>query len=44
MTASVHWIGTEGLPEHQLLIVAVPGVGNVGKLVVDTLNEEQNHT
>ncbi|GIS43859.1 MAG: hypothetical protein Ct9H90mP16_09290 [Candidatus Poseidoniales archaeon] len=24
MTASVHWIGTEGLPEHQLLIVAVP--------------------
>ena len=40
MTASVHWIGTEGLPEHQLLIVAVPGVGNVGKLVVDTLNEE----
>lgn len=44
MTASIHWVGTKGLPEHQLLIAAVPGVGNVGKLVVDTLNEEQGST
>lgn len=44
MTASIHWVGDSGLPEHQLLIAAVPGVGNVGKLVVDTLNEEQEST
>ncbi len=44
MTASIHWIGVKGLPEHELLIAAVPGVGNVGKLVVDTLNEEHDAT
>ncbi len=44
MTASVHWVGAKGLPEHQLLIAAVPGVGNVGKLVIDSLNEEKDAT
>tara|TARA_B100000700_G_scaffold200110_1_gene220042 strand:+ start:1484 stop:2236 length:753 start_codon:yes stop_codon:yes gene_type:complete len=44
MSATIHWVDEVGLPEHQLLIAAVPGVGNVGKLVVDTLNEEENTT
>ena len=29
--------GDESLPEHHYLLEAVPGVGNVGKLVLDTL-------
>ena len=29
--------GAESLPEHHYLLEAVPGVGNVGKLVLDTL-------
>ena len=44
MSASIHWVGTTGLPKHDLIVAAVPGVGNVGKLVVDTLNQEQNAT
>ena len=44
MTASIHWVGSTGLPKHDLIVAAVPGVGNVGKLVVDTLNQEQNAT
>ena len=44
MTASIHWVESTGLPKHDLIVAAVPGVGNVGKLVVDTLNQEQNAT
>ncbi|MDC0040220.1 PAC2 family protein [Candidatus Poseidoniales archaeon] len=33
----VHWIIGDSLPEHVALLEAVPGVGNVGKLVVDAL-------
>ena len=40
MSATIHWTGATSLPEHQLIIAAVPGIGNVGKLVVDTLNEQ----
>jgi proteasome assembly chaperone (PAC2) family protein len=35
-----HWIIDEGLPEHSAILEAVPGVGNVGKLVVDALVEK----
>ncbi len=40
MSATIHWTKGSGLPDHHLLIAAVPGVGNVGKLVIDTLNEQ----
>ena len=40
MSTTIHWIGEIGLPENQMIIAAVPGVGNIGKLVVDTLNEQ----
>ena len=40
MSTTIHWTGENCLPEHKLMIVAVPGVGNVGKLVIDTLNEQ----
>lgn len=44
MSASIHWAGEIGLPEHSLLLEAVPGVGNVGKLVLDTLIEHHDST
>ena len=35
-----HWFDEQdGLPEHRILLAALPGVGNVGKLVVDSLIE-----
>jgi len=40
MSTSIHWTEASGLPEHELILAAVPGVGNVGKLVIDTLNEQ----
>ena len=30
----VHWIVGDGLPEHAAVLEAVPGVGNVGKILV----------
>lgn len=33
----VHWIVGDGLPEHSAVLEAVPGVGNVGKILVDSL-------
>ena len=33
----IHWLVGEGIPEHVALLEAVPGVGNVGKIVVDSL-------
>ena len=33
----IHWLVGQKLPEHIAIIEAVPGVGNVGKLVVDGL-------
>ncbi len=42
MSATIHWTDETGFPEHQLLIAAVPGVGNVGKLVVDSINQEKD--
>ena len=44
MSTSIHWTEAAGLPEHELILAAVPGVGNVGKLVIDTLNEQHNAT
>ena len=31
----VHWLGE--IPPHTAVIEAVPGIGNVGKLIVDGL-------
>ena len=36
----IHWLVGDGLPEHVAMIEAVPGVGNVGKLIVDSLIEK----
>ena len=36
----VHWLVGEELPEHAAILEAVPGVGNVGKIVVDSLIEK----
>jgi len=33
----IHWLEGEGLPKHSMILEAVPGVGNVGKIVVDGL-------
>ena len=33
----IHWLVEDGLPEHAAMLEAVPGVGNVGKIVVDSL-------
>ena len=33
--AQINWLIGDSLPEHVALLEAVPGVGNVGKLVVD---------
>ena len=38
-----HWIVGQGLPEHSAILEAVPGVGNVGKLVVDALAVSYTH-
>ena len=37
----IRWLVGDGLPEHAAMIEAVPGVGNVGKLIVDSLVEKQ---
>ena len=42
--AGVHWLIGDSLPEHVALLEAVPGVGNVGKLVVDGLVEKHPST
>ena len=42
--AHIHWLIGESLPEHVALLEAVPGVGNVGKLVVDALVENNPST
>ena len=35
-----HWLSEhEGLPRHRIMLAALPGVGNVGKLVVETIIE-----
>jgi proteasome assembly chaperone (PAC2) family protein len=36
----VHWLVGDGLPEHSAVLEAVPGVGNVGKILVDSLVEK----
>jgi len=36
----IHWLIGDSLPEHASMLEAVPGVGNVGKLVVDSLIEK----
>tara|TARA_B100000900_G_scaffold83744_1_gene67722 strand:+ start:1804 stop:2565 length:762 start_codon:yes stop_codon:yes gene_type:complete len=40
MKTRFHWIIEGGLPEHSAILEAVPGVGNVGKIVVDALVEK----
>ena len=37
----IHWMnGANSLPEQMVFIEALPGVGNVGKIIVDALIEE----
>lgn len=38
--ARVHWLEGGGLPKHSMVLEAVPGVGNVGKILVDGLIEK----
>ena len=34
------WLsGYQSLPEHRIMLAALPGVGNVGKLIIDSLTE-----
>jgi len=33
----IHWLEGESLPENCMMIEAVPGVGNVGKILVDAI-------
>ena len=40
----IHWREDSGLPTHVAIIEAVPGVGNVGKLVIDGLKEKYSST
>ena len=40
----MHWLIDDGLPQHAALLEAVPGVGNVGKLVVDALVKKHPST
>ena len=35
--SQLHWLEGQGIPKHCTIIEAVPGVGNVGKLVIDGL-------
>ncbi len=44
MSTKIQWMEGSGLPSNQMIIAAVPGVGNVGKLVIDTLNEQHEST
>jgi len=44
MSTKIQWVEGSELPPNQLIIAAVPGVGNVGKLVIDTLNEQHDST
>jgi len=41
MNTHIVWSnGKNKLPKHQFVLFALPGVGNVGKLLIDSLNEE----
>ena len=44
MSTKIQWMEGSELPQNQMVIAAVPGVGNVGKLVIDTLNEQHEST
>ena len=44
MSTKIQWMDGSELPSNQMIIAAVPGVGNVGKLVIDTLNEQHEST
>ena len=37
---TIHWLEGETMPENCTIIEAVPGVGNVGKIVIDGLVEK----
>ena len=40
----IHWKEKSGFPPHIAMIEAVPGVGNVGKLVIDGLKDKYRST
>ena len=38
--AKIHWLEGAGLPEDAMILEAVPGVGNVGKILIDAVLEK----
>tara|TARA_B100000945_G_scaffold64838_1_gene48457 strand:+ start:1166 stop:1930 length:765 start_codon:yes stop_codon:yes gene_type:complete len=38
--AKIHWLEEGRLPEKSMILEAVPGVGNVGKILIDSLIEK----
>ena len=38
--AKIHWLEGAGLPEDAMILEAVPGVGNVGKILIDAVVEK----
>jgi len=40
----VHWFSGDCLPAHDILLEALPGVGNVGKIIIDALVEKHDST
>ena len=44
MSAQIHWMEGNQLPSHKLILFAVPGLGNVGTLVLDTLVDHYEST
>ena len=40
----IHWFQGDALPAHDLLLEALPGVGNVGKIIIDALVTRHDST
>ena len=38
--AKIHWLEGNGLPDKSMILEAVPGVGNVGKILIDAVVEK----
>lgn len=45
MVLTIEWRnGNTGLPTHDLMLIAFPGVGNVGKAAIDAVNNVNKAT
>ena len=40
----IHWLEGDSIPSHYLLLEALPGVGNVGKIIIDALIDRHDST